>query len=137
MAHTPFELQILTPEGHVFSGDVEFISTRTESGAIGIYARHEPLLALLAPSELHVQLPDGELKVFAQGEGYIQVSEAKVLVLVEEAIEPKALDTSELAATLEDARGRRAQAAPGSADFTRAQRDERRAAAFLEVAKAA
>ena len=54
MAHQPYTLEILTPEGHVFTGEVEFVSTRTESGSIGIYARHQPLLALLAPAELRV-----------------------------------------------------------------------------------
>lgn len=134
MAHQPFELEILTPEGHVFSGEVEFISTRTESGAIGIYARHQPLLALLAPAELHVELPGGELKKFAQGEGYVQVSPDKVLLLVEEAIEPKELDEAELRTSLEDAQARLEKAEDGSEAEARARRDERRITTYLGVA---
>ncbi len=134
MAHQPVTVDVLTPEGLVFSGDAELVSTRTESGAIGILARHEPLLALLAPAELRVTQPSGEVVRFAQGEGYLQVTADRILVLVEEAIEPKKLDTAKLEEQRSEAAARAAAAANGSADYRRAVRDERRATAFLAVA---
>ena len=33
MAHTPFRVEVLTPEGSVFDEEVEFVSTRTEIGS--------------------------------------------------------------------------------------------------------
>ena len=36
MARTPFPVEVLTPEGLVFGGEVEMLSTRTEVGEIGV-----------------------------------------------------------------------------------------------------
>lgn len=137
MAHTPYSLEILTPEGQVFAGEVEFISTRTETGSIGIYARHQPLLALLTPSELRVTKEGGEIVRFAQGEGYVQVSPDRVLVLVEEAIDPSQLDVAELEERIADAKARAEAADEGTEEFKRAERDELRASTFLSVVNAA
>ena len=54
MAHTPFPVEVLTPEGEVFNDEVEMLSTRTAVGSIGILANHQPLLALLDPTELRL-----------------------------------------------------------------------------------
>jgi F-type H+-transporting ATPase subunit epsilon len=135
MAHQPYNLEILTPEGHVFSGEVEFVSTRTETGSIGIYARHQPLLALLAPTELRVTKADGQVIRFAQGEGYVQIAPERVLLLVEEAIDPAELSVEELEERLADAKAR-AEAAPAdSEEAKRAERDQIRATAFLTVVR--
>ena len=133
MAHTPYTLEILTPEGLVFSGEVEFISSRTETGSIGIYARHQPLLALLAPTELRVTLPGGEVKSFVQGEGYVQVSAERVLVLVEEAHAEKDVDVDVLRTKLDKAKALRDSSEPGSEEFKRGERDIRRYEAFLDA----
>ena len=135
MAHQPYNLEILTPEGHVFTGEVEFISTRTETGSIGIYARHQPLLALLAPTELRVTKEGGEVVRFAQGEGYVQISPERVLLLVEEAIDPAELSVEDLEERLSDAKTRGAAAEAGSEEAKRAERDELRATEFLKVVR--
>jgi F-type H+-transporting ATPase subunit epsilon len=133
MAHEPYTLDILTPDGLVFSGEVEFVSTKTESGSIGIYARHQPLLALLAPSELRVTKPGGEVERFVQGEGYIQVSPGKVLVLVEEAHEPGASDVAAFKSKLDKARALVKSSEDGTEEHKRAERDVRRYSTFIEV----
>lgn len=133
MAHTPYTLEILTPEGLVFSGEVEFLSSRTETGSIGIYARHQPLLALLAPTELRVTLPGGEIKRFVQGEGYVQVSPERVLLLVEEALEEKDVDVASLQAKLEKAEAAAAAAEDGTEEHKRAERDVRRYRVFIDA----
>jgi F-type H+-transporting ATPase subunit epsilon len=135
MAHQPYKLEILTPEGHVFAGEVEFVSTRTETGSIGIYARHQPLLALLAPTELRVTKEGGEVVRFAQGEGYVQISPERVLLLVEEAIDPADLSVEELEERLADAKARAEKADAESEEFKRAERDQIRATAFLDVVR--
>jgi F-type H+-transporting ATPase subunit epsilon len=133
MAHQPYTLEILTPEGLVFTGQVEFVSTRTETGSIGIYARHQPLLALLAPSELRVTQEGGTVRTFVQGEGYVQVSPDKVLILVEEAFDPNDLDVTEIRAKLEKAQALVASSDEGTEENKRADRDERRYKVFLEI----
>ena len=42
MAHAKFPAEVLTPEGEVFSEEIEMLSTVTTVGSIGILANHEP-----------------------------------------------------------------------------------------------
>ena len=54
MARTKFQVEVLTPEGEVFNDEVEMVSTRTAAGSIGVLANHEPVLAMLDPTELRL-----------------------------------------------------------------------------------
>jgi F-type H+-transporting ATPase subunit epsilon len=128
-----FPVEVLTPEGEVFSEEVEMLSTRTSVGSIGILANHEPLLAMLEPAELRLYRSESEIVRFAQAEGYIQFAENRALVLVEEAIAPQALDRPTLQRRLSDAREAAERAEEGSEQQTRALRDVRRCEAFLAV----
>ncbi|HST56367.1 MAG TPA: ATP synthase F1 subunit epsilon [Solirubrobacteraceae bacterium] len=133
MAHAKFPVDVLTPEGEVFSEEVELISTRTAVGSIGIYANHEPLLALLEPTELRLYRSDTDVVRFAQAEGYLQFSENRALLLVEEAIAPGALERSSIETKLSDARAGAERAPDGSEEEARAERDIKRYEAFLAV----
>jgi F-type H+-transporting ATPase subunit epsilon len=128
-------VEVLTPEGEVFNGEVKQLSTRTTVGEIGILANHEPILAMLQPAELRLHLSDSEVERYAQAEGYLQVFANHALVLVEEAIPPDQLDTGDLRSRIEDAEARLREAEEGSAAHDRAERDKARAEAFLEVAE--
>ncbi len=134
MAHETFAVEVLTPEGLVFQEDVEMVSTRTGVGSIGIRARHQPLLGILDPTELRLYRSESDVVRFAQGEGYVQVADGRVLLLVEEATAPEDLDRSDL----EDRRKRAEEAASSaeedSEEQRRFQRDKRRAEVFLEIA---
>lgn len=136
MPRTPFKVEVLTPEGEVFSDEVEMVSTRTTVGSIGILAHHEPLLGMLEPTELRLYKSESEIERYAQGEGYIQVGPEGVLVLVEEALPPDQLDTSDLQDRLRRAEEAASQAEDGSEEQRRAQRDKRRWEAFLRIAGA-
>jgi F-type H+-transporting ATPase subunit epsilon len=133
MAHAKFPAQVLTPEGEVFSEEVEMVSTRTSLGLIGILARHEPLLAILEPTELRLYRSDSEIVRFAQAEGYLQFADNRALLLVEEAIPPGQLDRASLETRLSEARASAERAAEGSEQRARALRDVRRCEAFLAV----
>jgi F-type H+-transporting ATPase subunit epsilon len=90
--HKKFPVEVLTPEGQVFEGEVEMLSTRTEVGEVGVLANHAPLLATLDPAELRLHLSENEVKRYAQAEGYLQVFGNRAAVLVEECIEPNRID---------------------------------------------
>src|SRR3981081_3716827 len=92
MAHEKFRVEVLTPEGEVFNDEVEMLSTRTSVGSIGVLAHHQPLLAMLDPTELRLYRSESEIVRFAQAEGYLQMTGEHALVLVEEAIAPEDLD---------------------------------------------
>ena len=135
MARTTFPVEVLTPEGEVFSEEVEMLSTRTSVGSIGILAHHEPVLMMLEPTELRLYRSETDVVRFAQAEGYMQFAENRALVLVEEAIEPQALDRQTFETRLADARAAADSAAEGTEQQARALRDIRRYEAFLAVEK--
>jgi F-type H+-transporting ATPase subunit epsilon len=134
MARTPFKVEVLTPEGEVFSDEVEMVSTRTTVGSIGVLAKHEPLLGMLEPTELRLYRSESEIVRYAQGEGYIQVSPEGVLVLVEEAMPPDDLNTADLQDRLRRAEESAERAEEGSEEQRRCLRDKRRWEAFLRIA---
>ena len=134
MARTKFPCEVLTPEGQVFSDEVEMVSTRTATGSIGILANHAPLMAILDPTELRLYKSDSDIVKFAQGEGYLQVVDNSALVLVEEAVEPDSLDRSDIESRLKEAEQSMQDAEEGSEERARYERNVKRFKAFLDVA---
>jgi F-type H+-transporting ATPase subunit epsilon len=129
------DVEVLTPEGEVFEGEVQQVSTRTEVGEIGILANHAPLLAALQPTELRLHVSDSETKRYAQAHGWLQMFGNRARLLVEEAIAPEDLDAGALKEQLADAEQRLSEHEEGSADFARAEKDRDRAEAFLAIAQ--
>jgi F-type H+-transporting ATPase subunit epsilon len=127
--------RVLTPEGQVFQGEVQQLSTRTSVGELGVLANHVPVLARLMPTELRLHMPDGETKRWAQAEGWLQVFANRATVLVGEAIPPENLDTGELRSRIEDADARLRESDEGSGARRQAEKDKARAEAFLGVAE--
>ncbi len=134
MARSKFHVEVLTPEGQVFNDEVEMVSTRTNTGSIGVLAHHAPLMGILEPTELRLYKSESDVEKFAQGEGYLQVVENEALVLVEEAIPPDDLDRSTLQSQLDEARRSLEQAEEDTEEQRRYERDVMRYEAFLEVA---
>jgi F-type H+-transporting ATPase subunit epsilon len=135
VARTKFPVEILSPEGEVWSGEVEMVSTRTTVGSIGLLANHEPVLAMLDPVELRLYESENEVLRFAQGEGYLQVAENRALLLVEEAHPPDELDAGELREKLQRAESELDSAEDGSEAEKKAARDKRRWETFLAIAE--
>ena len=133
--HGTFEVEVLTPEGEVFSGEVVQVSTRTAVGEVGILANHAPLLAALKPTELRLHKSESDIERYAQAHGWLQVFGNRALVLVEEADPPDQLDTGTLRDQLSDAEQRLSEAEEGSAAAARAEKDKERLETFLALAE--
>jgi F-type H+-transporting ATPase subunit epsilon len=133
VARTSFPVEVLTPEGKVFEGEVEMVSTRTTTGSIGVLANHAPLMAILEPTELRLYKSDSDVVRFAQGEGYLQVVDNSALVLVEEAIAPDDIDSGAFETRLREAREAAERADEGSEERARHEREVKRYEAFLAV----
>lgn len=131
-----FAVEVLTPEGEVFAGDVVQLSTRTVTGEIGILARHVPVLAALKPSLLKLHISDSETREWAQSHGMLQVFANHAQLLLEEAIEPGNLNTGALEEQKADAEARIADDTAGDAAREVAERDLERVEAFLGIANA-
>ena|SRR5215218_916935 len=130
------DVEVLTPEGEVWSGEARQVSTRSEVGELGILANHAPLLAALRPTELRLHLSENEVKRYAQAHGWLQVYGNRARLLLEEAIAPEDLNRGTLEEQLSDAERRLSESEEGSADHARAQKDKDRAEAFLSIAGA-
>ena len=133
---TKFPVEVLTPEGEVFNDEIVQISTRTAVGSIGILANHQPMLAMLDPTELRLYTSENDYETLVQGEGYLQVQrDSRVLILVDEAGKPEDLDASEWEDKLSRAQKEIDDAQEGSHQLHVAERDKRRAEAFLKILK--
>jgi F-type H+-transporting ATPase subunit epsilon len=133
MAYSKFPVEVLTPEGEVFSEEIEMLSTVTTVGSIGILANHEPVLARLEPTELRLYRAEGDIVRFAQAEGYLQFAQNRALVLVEEALAPEQIDRETFQTKLSEAQASTERAPEGSEELARALRDVKRYKAFLAV----
>ena len=130
------DVEVLTPEGEVWSGEARQVSTRSETGELGILANHAPLLAALRPTELRLKISESETRRYAQAHGWLQVYGNRARLLLEEAVPPEDLDTGTLKEQLADAEQRLSESEAGSAERDRAQKDKDRAEAFLAIAGA-
>ena len=135
MARTPFQVEVLTPEGEAFNDEVEMVSTRTSVGSIGILANHAPLLGMLDPTELRLYKSESDVVRYAQGEGFLQVYGNHVLLLVDEIFEVDELNSGDLEERLRRSESELEKAEEGSEERRAAERDKRRYEAFLELAK--
>jgi F-type H+-transporting ATPase subunit epsilon len=129
------EAQVLTPEGPVFEGELQMLSTRTTVGEVGILARHIPMVARLVPAELRLHKSESAVERFAQGEGWLEVFANRARVLIAEAIPPDQLEVASLHRRRDDAQRRLDEAQEGSAAAEQAQLELTRAEAFIAIAE--
>jgi F-type H+-transporting ATPase subunit epsilon len=133
VARTPFKVEILTPEGEIFNDEVEMVSTKTTVGSIGLLANHQPLLAMLDPTELRLYKSESDVIRFAQGEGFLQISGEHCLVLVDEVFELDQLDRGDIQSRLDQAQKEIESSEEGTEERRAAERDARRYEAFLKI----
>jgi F-type H+-transporting ATPase subunit epsilon len=97
-------LEIVTPEGIAFSGDVTMVTLPCVEGQLGIYPLHVPLVTELVPGELIVHR-SGSDRFVAVGSGLVDIDEHRVGILTDMAVAAEHVDE----AKVEEAR-RRAEA---------------------------
>jgi F-type H+-transporting ATPase subunit epsilon len=103
MAKT-LKLQIVTPEGTVYSEDVEMVGLRAVEGQIGILPNHVRLMTQMLPGEMMVR-KGGRDQFLAVGEGLVEVTGERVAIATDMAVAVEGIDE----ARAEEAR-QRAQA---------------------------
>jgi F-type H+-transporting ATPase subunit epsilon len=97
-------LEIVTPDGIVYSEDVEMVTLPGVEGEMGILPQHVGLMTQLVPGEMIV-LRGGRELFLAVGEGLVEVTAQRVAILTDMAIAADKIDE----AKAEEAR-RRAEA---------------------------
>ena len=92
MAHT-IHVDVVSAEEAIFSGEAEFVALPGESGELGIYPRHTPLITRIKPGAVRIKVP-GQAHdefVFVAG-GLLEVQPDVVTVLADTAIRGADLD---------------------------------------------
>ena len=98
------KLEIVTPEAKIFSDDVDMVTLTGTEGEMGILPQHMPLMTQLVAGEIIAQ--KGRETIFlAVGDGFVQVTGDRVVILTDMAIRADDIDE----ARAEEAR-RRAEA---------------------------
>ena len=90
MAET-MKLEIVTPEGKAWSGDVEMVTLTGVDGEMGILPQHARLMTQLMPGELVVR-KDGRDQLLAVGEGLVEITRDRVSILTDMAISAESID---------------------------------------------
>ena len=83
MAKT-FQVDIVTPEAVIWSGEAEMISARTTEGDIGVLADHEATMAALATGAVTIH-HDGNLTAAGIHGGFLQIFKNQVTLLTDSA----------------------------------------------------
>ena len=97
------KLEIVTPDGTVYSEDVEMVTLQGADGQIGILPHHTRLMTQLVPGEMIVA-KSGRREFLAVGEGLVAVSGSLVSIITDMAIAADNIDE----ARAEEARQRAA-----------------------------
>jgi F-type H+-transporting ATPase subunit epsilon len=84
-------LEIVTPEAKAYSEDVDMVTVPGSEGELGILPQHVPLLTSIKPGELRV-LKDGKETWLAVGEGFVEITQERVIVLTDMALEDTQID---------------------------------------------
>ena len=89
--HT-IHVDVVSAHEAIFAGEARFVALPGESGELGIYPRHTPLITRVKPGAVRIVMPDGgEEFVFIAG-GILEVQPNRVTVLSDTAIRGKDLD---------------------------------------------
>jgi len=100
---TTIRLEIATPEAMVYSDDVEMVTIPGVEGQMGLLPQHTRLMTYLVPGEMIVR-KDGRDQFMAVGEGLVEVTNDRVLIATNMAIDAEKIDE----AAVEEARKRAA-----------------------------
>lgn len=124
-AHPKFDVQLVTPEGAVFTGEAEMLIVPGAAGEIGVLARHAPLVATLKAGSTRVHLGNNEILEFATGPGFFKVETDVALALVDDAVDVKAIDDARARQQLDAAKGELERVVSGESGADRWQLEQR------------
>jgi len=85
------KLEIITPEGKTFEGDVDQVHLPGAEGEMDVLPQHQVEVAELAAGELRIT-QKGQVEVIAIGEGFAEITGDSVAVLTDGAVNEKEID---------------------------------------------
>jgi F-type H+-transporting ATPase subunit epsilon len=78
----PISLSVVTPEGHAFRGEAEAVVLPGSEGEFGVLPGHEPYLTAIKIGPMAIRKPGGETLYAAVSQGFAEVHDDEVSVMV-------------------------------------------------------
>ena len=98
------KLDIVTPEGKIFSNDVKSVTLPGSEGEFGVLPGHIGIVTTLNSGVIEIEKKDGKREIVAINWGYVKVDETSVDVLAEGAVDINGDSESEIAQAIANAK---------------------------------
>lgn len=118
--------QFVRPDKLMFEGEVDHLILVTESGELGVWPKHSPMIAALGDGVVRMYLPEdqgGGREDVIVSHGYVEVSNDTVTVLANHARKSDDIEPEVVQRTKDEALAKRDALAPG--DHRRAYYDDK------------
>jgi len=110
MANPTIQVDVVSAEEAIFSGEAEFVVLPGEAGELGIYPRHTPLITRIRPGAVRILKAGGEEELVFVAGGILEVQPKVITVLADTAIRGHDLDEAKAQEAIRKAEEARAKA---------------------------
>jgi len=128
------KVNVVTPDGPVYESDVEMVSTKAQTGELGILPGHIPMVAPLEIGAVRMK-KDGNTELVAVSGGFLEVRPDTVTVLAQTAEKSDEIDVERAIRARERAEQRLREKQQENVDFRRAELALRRAINRISIAQ--
>ncbi|HVN29731.1 MAG TPA: ATP synthase F1 subunit epsilon [Candidatus Binataceae bacterium] len=122
MAET-FPLQLVTPIGIAYEGEVEEVTAWNPLGQFGVLAEHINFITSLVPGVVEIRLPGGAMRYFVVAGGLAEVKDGKMTILADSAEEPGKIDVTAVEIEIREVEGKIASISMYAEEFETTQHD--------------
>jgi F-type H+-transporting ATPase subunit epsilon len=128
------KVSVVTPDGPVYNAEVEMVSTKAQSGELGILPGHIPMVAPLEIAALRLKR-EGKTDFVAINGGFLEVRPDQVTILAQSAEKAEDIDVERALRAKERAEQRLREQHQESLDFRRAETALKRAINRINIAQ--
>ncbi|MBN6885051.1 F-type H+-transporting ATPase subunit epsilon [Cytobacillus horneckiae] len=128
------KVSVVTPDGPVYESDVEMISTKAESGELGILAGHVPMVAPLQIGAVRLKKAN-QTDLIAVNGGFLEVRPDQVTILAQSAEQSGDIDLDRAKRAKDRAEQRLNEQKRENVDFKRAELALQRAMNRINVSE--
>ena len=91
------QVDVVSSEEQIFSGEVEFLVAPGSEGELGIYPNHIPLISKLIPGLVRIKLPQKNMQlVFVISGGFLEIQSNRLTILADVVERTDDLDEAKL-----------------------------------------
>ncbi|SEN51350.1 ATP synthase F1 subcomplex epsilon subunit [Mesobacillus persicus] len=128
------KVNVVTPDGPVYESDVEMVSTKAQTGELGIMPGHIPMVAPLQIGAVRLK-KGGNTEFVAVSGGFLEVRPDTVTVLAQTAEKSDNIDVERAMRAKERAEQRLREKQQENVDFRRAELALQRAINRISIAQ--